>query len=128
MLMRLNYVIAYASDMQRSIAFYRDQLGFPVKYESPEWSEFHTGATTLALHITQAGAKPGERPAAAHEETRAGQAQFGIEVLDIEKFYEEKKGKGVEFLMPPTMREFGRKLAIFLDPDGLPISVTEEVR
>lgn len=124
MLMQLSHVIVYCSDMQRSIAFYRDQLGFPVKYESPGWSEFHTGATTLALHI----GKPTERSKLPHGETRAGEAHLGLQVLDIEKFYQEKKEKGVEFIMPPSMREFGQKLAIFLDPDGLPISVTEEVR
>jgi len=124
MLMRLNYVIVYISDMQRSIAFYRDQLGFPVKTESPGWTEFHTGAITLALHHGQ----PAERLRGAHGEERAGQAQFSIEVADIEKFYEEKKAKGVEFIMPPTMRPFGAKLTIFRDPDGLAISVTEEVR
>ena len=124
MLMRLNHITVYCSDMQRSIAFYRDRLGFPVKMESPDWTEFHSGPTTLALHI----AKPGDRPRLAHGETKAGEAQFGIEVLDIEKFYQEKKAQMVEFTMPPTMREFGRKLAILVDPDGLPISVTEEVR
>jgi lactoylglutathione lyase len=124
MLMRLNFVIVYTSDMQRSVAFYRDTLGFPVKMESPDWTEFHTGATTLALHH----AKPAERPRVAHGEPKAGEAHLGLEVLDIEKFYEEEKAKGVEFTMPPTLREFGCKLAIFVDPDGLPISVTEEVR
>jgi lactoylglutathione lyase len=124
MLMRLNYVIVYTSDMPRSIAFYRDTLGFPVKMESSGWTEFHTGATTLALHH----AKPANPPRVAHGDTKAGEAHLGLEVLDIEKFYEEKKAKGVDFTMPPTLREFGRKLAIFVDPDGLPISVTEEVR
>ena len=128
MLMRLNHVIVYCSDMQRSIGFYRDQLGFPVKFESPEWSELHSGSTTIALHIAKPSDKTGERPRVAHEEVQAGEAHLGLEVLDIEKFYQEKKAKGVEFTMPPTMRDFGRKLAIFVDPDGLPISVTEEVR
>ena len=31
MLLRLQSVIVYCSDMNRSIAFYRDQLGFPLK-------------------------------------------------------------------------------------------------
>ena len=124
MLMRLSHIIVYCSDMQRSTAFYRDELGFPAKLESPDWTEFHTGATTLALHI----AKPGQRYQAAHKEERAGEANLALEVLDIEKFYEEKKAKGVKFTLPPTLRELGRKLAIFEDPDGLPISVTEEVR
>jgi len=91
MLMRLNHVIVYCSDMNRSIAFYRDQLGFPVKFESPEWTELHSGSTTIALHI----AKPTERPRVAHEEVKAGEAHLGLEVLDIEKFYQENRAYAV---------------------------------
>jgi lactoylglutathione lyase len=120
MLMLLSHVIVYVSDMQRSIRFYRDQLGFPVKRESPEWTELHTGRTTLALYLA-AAVEPRAR-------TGPGGAEIGIEVLDIDKFYEEKKAKGVPFKVPPTIQEFGRKIAVMTDPDGLAISVTEEVR
>jgi lactoylglutathione lyase len=120
MLMRLHYVIVYVSDMQRSIRFYRDQLGFPVKRESPEWTELHTGRTTVALHI----AAPGKRP----KQAAPGDAQISLEVLDLDKFYEGKKAKGVPFTMTPTMQEFGRNMAVMTDPDGHPISVTEEMR
>jgi lactoylglutathione lyase len=124
MLLRLRYAIVYCSDMKRSVAFYRDQLGFPLKTETPEWSELHCGAVTLALHI----ARPHERAPWHSKETDAGQAHLSFEVLDIEKFYQEMKQKGVEFAMPPTMQPFGQKLAILPDPDGFPISVTEEIR
>ena len=124
MLMRLNYVIVYCSDMKRSVAFYRDQLGFPLKQESLEWSEFHSGAVTLALHIGQPAGK-GNPPQGKIE---AGQAQFSLEVLDLGRFYQEKKAKGVEFIAPPVQPAFGAKMAVLLDPDGLAISVTEEIR
>ena len=122
MLVKLSHVIVYCSDMQRSVGFYRDHLGFPVKFETFEWTEFHSGATTLALHL----GRPAVEKQWQHGETQAGQAQPAFEVLDIEKFYEEKKAKGVEFSLPPTMQDFGQKMAVLLDPDGLPISVTEE--
>jgi len=32
------------------VKFYRDVLGLKLKFESPGWSEFVTGETTLALH------------------------------------------------------------------------------
>ena len=124
MLMRLQYVIVYCSDMKRSIAFYRDQLGFPLKRESPEWSEFHCGPVTLALHI----GKPEQANPRVRAETAAGQARLSFEVLDIEAFCREKREKGVEFALPPTKQEFGTRLAVLLDPDGLPISVTEAFR
>ena len=48
--MKLAYVIEFVSDMNRAVKFYRDVLGFQLKFESPGWSEFVTGERTLALH------------------------------------------------------------------------------
>ena len=124
MLLRLQSVIVYCSDMKRSIAFYRDQLGFPLKREALEWSEFHCGPVTLELHVGQ----PTQAKPWIHAETAAGQAQLSFEVLNIEAFYKETKEKGVEFALPPTQQEFGTRRAVLFDPDGLPISVTEAFR
>ena len=124
MLLRLQYVIVYCSDMKRSIAFYHDQLGFPLKRESPEWSEFHCGPVTLALHI----GKPAQKATWVQGETPAGRARLVFEVRDIEAFYREMKEKGVDFALPPTQQDFGAMLAVMLDPDGFPISVEQEIR
>jgi hypothetical protein len=35
------------SDMNRSVEFYRDKLGMPMKFQSPDWTEFQTEGTTL---------------------------------------------------------------------------------
>ncbi len=51
-LQKPDYIIVYVSDMQRSTVFYRDVLGLPLKFTSPGWTEFNTGSTTLALHMT----------------------------------------------------------------------------
>ena len=48
--MQVNYAIVFVSDMQRSVSFYRDILGLPLKFESPGWTEFATEGATLALH------------------------------------------------------------------------------
>ena len=47
---KLRYVILFVSDMERSVAFYRDVLGWPLTWHSPERAEFATEGTTLALH------------------------------------------------------------------------------
>ena len=36
--------------MDKAVKFYRDVVGLTLKFESPGWSEFVTGETTLALH------------------------------------------------------------------------------
>jgi catechol 2,3-dioxygenase-like lactoylglutathione lyase family enzyme len=71
--MKLNYVIKFVSDMSRAVRFYRDVLGLPLKFESPGWTEFTTGETTLALHP-------------ASDKNPAGTLQLGFGVTDIQAF------------------------------------------
>lgn len=66
------------SDMPRSVEFYRDRLGLHLRFESPEWSEFETGATTLALHIGH-----GKTNAPPSEELIAGTASIGFQVDNL---------------------------------------------
>ena len=131
MLMRLQSVIVHCSDMQRSIAFYRDRLGFPVKRQSPEHTEFHCGPVTLALRL--ANPAPNTPPPADAKQrvdtvSAPGQARLSFEVLNLEAFYKEKKESGAEFALPPTPQDYGALLAVILDPDGFPISVVQEIR
>src|SRR5262250_1394793 len=99
------YVIKFVTDMNKAVKFYRDTLGLQLRFESPEWSEFATGETTLALH-----------PASA--KNPAGKVEFGFNVADIEQFHTEMVKKGVQFPMPPKQQNFGGKLAQFVDSEG----------
>jgi predicted enzyme related to lactoylglutathione lyase len=108
--MRLTYAIKYVSDMQRAIEFYKDQLGLALRFQSPEWSEFETGETTLALHLASA-----EHP--------AGTTQLGFGVPDIDRFYAEKRDDGVEFTSAPA-ELFGGRIARFKDSEGAECSVS----
>ena len=108
--MKLTYVIKYVEDMDRAIKFYTDQLGFSVRFQSPGWTELETGETTLALHIASA-------------ENPAGVSSLGFGVSDIDKFYAEKKGAGIEFTSEPT-ETFGTKIARFKDSEGAECSVS----
>ena len=122
MFTQVDYVMIVVSDMARSVAFYRDMIGLPLKFQSPEWTEFQTGSTTLALH--GGGAPP--PPRGEHGTPYAGTCSIGFTVEDLETTYEDLKAQGVTFIMPPTRRESeGIELAVCLDPDGLPISLAE---
>lgn len=43
-------MIKFVANMEQAVKLYRDVLGLKLKFESPGWSEFLTGETTLALH------------------------------------------------------------------------------
>jgi lactoylglutathione lyase len=123
MFKQIDYTMIVVSDMQRSVEFYRDKLGIPLKFQSPDWTEFATGATTLALH---GGGVPSQGPPAGDPSKVAGACSIGFNVEDVDKTYEDLKAKSIRFVMPPTQREGeGIKLAVGLDPDGLPISFAQ---
>jgi len=127
MFKQVDYVMVIVSDMARSVAFYRDKLGLQLRMESPDWTEFQTGETTLALH---GGGVPQERGSGGSpDKQRAGTCSLGFTVENLAETYDELKAKGVMFVMPPTVSEKDRiKLAVALDPDGLPLSFAEPLR
>ena len=123
MFKQLDYTMIVVSDMDHSVEFYRDKLGIPLKFQSPEWTEFATGTTTLALH---GGGVRSENPPAGDPAKIAGACSIGFNVDDVEKIYADLQEKEIKFIMPPTQREGeGIKLAVALDPDGLPISFAQ---
>jgi len=109
---QLSYVIEFVAEMDRAVKFYRDTLGLPLKFQSPEWSEFQTGPTTLALHP-------------ASEKKPAGTVEIGFTVADMAGFYKEMTAKGVRFPMPPAKQDYGATLAQFVDSEGARCTVSE---
>jgi lactoylglutathione lyase len=120
---KVDYIMVIVSDIGRSVAFYRDTLGIPLKFESPGWSEFQTGSTTLALHP---GSRPAGSEAAPQRGPVAGTCSIGFSVPDLNSAYAELTKRGAHFVMPPTDRpNEGIRLAVCVDPDGLGISFAE---
>ncbi len=121
---QVDYVIVGVSDMQKSVRFYKDTLGLPLKYETKEWTEFQAGKTTLALHPGRKSSQGSASPF----DVMAGSCSIGFTVPDIERSFRDLQSKGVRFVMPPKTQEGqGMKLAVFLDPDGLPVSLSETI-
>ena len=119
--MRVSYAIVFVSDMKRSVAFYRDVIGLPLKFDSPEWSEFATEGATFALHRSE------QPPSAQDESEPAGRCRPGLGVPDLEAFHLRMVEHNVVCTQQPKDL-FGAKIAQYLDPDGLAISVSEERR
>jgi catechol 2,3-dioxygenase-like lactoylglutathione lyase family enzyme len=118
--MRLSYAIVFVSDMRRSVEFYRDTLGLPLRFESPAWTEFATEGATLALHESQSpsgAADPTHEPA-------AGQCRPGLNVPDLDQFHARMMERKAICLQEPRATR-GVKIAQYADPDGLAISVSE---
>ncbi len=108
--MRLHYVIKFVADMDRAVMFHRDALGLRLRFTTPEWTEFDTGTTTLALH-------------AADERHPAGSCQLGFGTDALDRLYAERETRGIAFTMPPADLH-GQRIARFVDPDGAETSIS----
>jgi lactoylglutathione lyase len=117
----VNYAIVFVSDMKRSVAFYRDVLGLPLRFESPGWTEFATGGATLALHASKGSTAERDNP----QEVPAGRCRPGLSVPDLEAFHQRMLERKVPCIQEPK-EVFGARIAQYVDPDGLAISVSEE--
>jgi lactoylglutathione lyase len=107
---QLTYVILFVDNMEQAIRFHSQVLGLPLKFQSPEWSEFLTGETTLALHLASA-------------KNPAGKSQLGFGVPDLAAFGAELTAKGFAFTQPPRL-EAGTAVAVFADGEGIEYSVS----
>jgi len=119
--MRVNYVIIFVGDMKRSLLFYRDVIGLPLKFESPEWTEFATDGTTLALHASERSNSDEYDP----QQVPAGRCRPGFSVPNLDEFHIRMLERNVPCSQEPK-EIFGARIAQYLDPDGLGISVSEE--
>jgi glyoxylase I family protein len=110
-------------DMARSVAFYRDVLGFEVTATSPvrgpddfDWCLLRLDGATVMLNTAyeedQRPAQPDPARVDAHADTGLF---FGCREVDAA--YEYLRGKGVD-LKPPTTAPYGMRQLYLNDPDG----------
>jgi lactoylglutathione lyase len=120
---RVSYAIVFVSDMQRAVRFYRDVLGLRLKFESPGWTEFATDGATLALHASDVSRAERDDP----HKVPPGRCRPGLSVADLDEFHHRMVERKVPCIQEPK-EVFGARIAQYLDPDGLAISVSEERR
>jgi lactoylglutathione lyase len=108
--MQIAYVNIFVTDLEESIAFYRDRLGLALQFSSPEhgYASFSAGAVRLGLSL------PGEDSA----DLVGRHTGIGLEVADLEAEYARLAGLGVHFAMPPTRQPWGGFMALISDADG----------
>ena len=116
----IGYVIVFVRDMKKSIAFYRDAVGIPVKAESQHWTEFQLEGTLLALHWVE-NYPPAPKPAKDPGEKKGVAQEIVFQVGDPLAVREALLKRGVNVAKPKMVHEAGLMVGvscIFEDPDG----------
>lgn len=114
---RIDQIIVYVSDMDRSLGFYRDNLGFRAIVESPDWSELDAGTFRLALHSASGLGSDEDRMTAGRTDL-----QIGVENLDVA--YHTLREAGWDVPEPFLLTDINLRVLQMHDPDGLAITLS----
>lgn len=109
----IGFLLLGVSDLKRSVAFYSETLGLPLKSEIPGFAFLDAGALTLVLS-EPLGRATGSLP---------GAMEIVCPVENVREAYETLRGRGVAFLAEPRNVTGSDWSAVFGDPDGHRLSV-----
>jgi lactoylglutathione lyase len=129
-------------DVERSLRFYRDQLGLEVQVDQRETGEFISellgrtgvsvrtvklsapeGPTLVELLEFEDGGQDGEGLA---NPTRLGPTHVALTVDALDELYGRLQAEGTPFVSPPLRSPDGKALVAFCtDPDGSLIELVE---
>jgi len=98
-------VILYASDFERTVAFYTKTLGLPLNYKEDGWASLGTEGTEVNIHAGHEG------------HVCVGDTHLAFRVDDLDGAYAALKERGVAVsdIFSPCA---GKRCASFKDPDG----------
>jgi len=124
---RAGAILAVA-DVEASVGWYRDRLGFEVEasYDDPPYATLALTGTRLSLAEQghQAEDRPGVLMAAPEDRSRL-QVVLVLEVTDCRGAHEELRADGVEFLAEPFAPPWGGARCFAVDPDGYLVELEE---
>ena len=110
MIVGIHTIIVQTTDMDRSVAFYRDVLKLKSEYASPYWSSFDLGSARLGVHpVFEDNSAPSIIP--------FKNAIVGVEAEDIGVLRAALEAAG-DFVHGEYHDTPGGVVLNFLDPDG----------
>lgn len=122
MISHLQMITIYVSDVDRSLAFYTEKLGFV------KTAEFDDGEQRLAWVVPSPAAEVAMATEIALYAPAEGDPRIGaasgivFTAADVEVAYQEMKNRGVEFTQELIRHPYGQgegdQEARFVDPDG----------
>lgn len=111
-------ITVLVADLDRSLTFYRDKLGFDELDLGADTAVLSSGGTRLVLRAVPDVPKVNRRD-----------VHINLEVNDIDRVYQQLRSADVQFTYPPRAVNRGSRLeqwaAAFRDPDGHGIALTQ---
>ena len=116
---KVGNVILAVNDLEKSIQFYNEIIGLPIKSQRRTWVDLGTSGALLSLH-------PASLTAQHIGSSIENGISIGFLVGDLESSLEELKAQGVTIHRDIVERDAGKN-AVILDPDQYMISLFEPI-
>lgn len=119
--------VLFVDDLARAKTFYVDTLGFTLAFEDSTSAGLLLGDDMLLL-VTVPSAEDmlaGEDLSSPNGQRATG--LFNIFVENVDEVFAQLKAKGVEFLVEPMDRYWGRRTAHFKDLDGFVWEISQSI-
>jgi predicted enzyme related to lactoylglutathione lyase len=101
-------------DLEQAIDFYENTLGLAKKYQFNDYAGFECGGSEIGVKTWGELQPP-----------REGEPCIDLAVADIDEAYATLISKGVEFSKPPEETSWGSRRALFRDPGGNSLQLTQ---
>jgi lactoylglutathione lyase len=119
--------VLFIEDVERSKAFYVDTLGFTLGFEDSTSAGLFVG-DDMFMVVTVPSAEDmltGETLSTPTGQRATG--LFNIFVENVDEAFATLRAKGVEFIVDPIDRYWGRRTAHFKDPDGFVWEISQSI-
>jgi len=119
--------VIFVDDLARATAFYVETLGLSLGFEDDTSAGLFLGEEFFII-VTVPSANdmlPGQELGSPVGQRSVG--LFNIFVENVDDTYETLKSKGVEFVVDPMDREWGRRTAHFKDPEGVIWEISQSI-
>ncbi len=117
------FPIVYTRDLGRSLAFYRDALGFEPGYRFPDDGEPQFVVVGLGSFELALSATGGEHSLLRRRVGDDIRFELCVYTNDVDAAVSALRGRGVEVLREPEDMEWGERMAYVSDPDGNPVHI-----
>jgi|HubBroStandDraft_6_1064221.scaffolds.fasta_scaffold447560_3 lactoylglutathione lyase len=119
--------VLFVGDLEASKAFYVDALGFTLGFGDSTSAGLFLGDEMFLL-VTVPSAEDmlaGETLGTPKDQRATG--LFNIFVENVDEAFAQLRSKGIEFIIEPMDREWGRRTAHFKDPDGVVWEISQSI-
>ena len=109
----IGYVNVYVRDLEKAVAFFRDDLQLGLNFADEEFGYASFSAGPVQLGVARIDPEDPAQQALVGRQTGVG-----FVVDDLVAAHAALEARGVRFTMPPEKQPWGGFMALFADTDG----------